>query len=183
MGDPRPLPLRAAVRAGWSLPEGRFQPNTTLVLKWTSLTGASKVPGLTEGSGSPVCLWTVVSLKVCVCSLPAPELPPAGHGLPHQAAAAGLALLGHSQLRHATARLLAQTVAQPARQILQVSPESSHFFCSTVRIGGGGGSVPQPRRRTRSGWTPFTDHLEVLTRPSGCTRKNQAFNLKKQLLL
>lgn len=99
-----------------------------------NFTGDFKVPGLREGSGSksvsPMCLVTlemVASLKLFISSVAASELPSAGDGLSHQAAAPGVALLGHSQLRHATTHFLTQTVTQPARQILQVSPTSSNL--------------------------------------------------------
>lgn len=53
-------------------------------------------------------------------SITACELPSAGGGIPYQAAAPGISLLWHAQLRHATEGVLAQTVTQPTRQVLQV---------------------------------------------------------------
>lgn len=53
-------------------------------------------------------------------SVAACQLPSAGGGIPYQAAAPGIGLLGHAQLRHAAEGVLAQTVAQPTRQVLQV---------------------------------------------------------------
>lgn len=54
-------------------------------------------------------------------SVTACELPFAGGWIPYQAAAPGVGLLRHAQLRHTTEGVLAQTVAQPTRQVLQVS--------------------------------------------------------------
>lgn len=58
-------------------------------------------------------------------SITACELPSAGGGIPYQAAAPGISLLWHAQLRHATEGVLAQTVTQPTRQVLQVGSSSA----------------------------------------------------------
>lgn len=55
-----------------------------------------------------------------ISSITARELPSAGGRIPYQAAAPGVGILWHAQLRHATEGVLAQTVTQPARQVLQV---------------------------------------------------------------
>ena len=55
-----------------------------------------------------------------ISSLAACQLPSTGGGIPYQAAAPGISLLRHAQLRHATEGVLAQTVTQPTRQVLQV---------------------------------------------------------------
>lgn len=54
-------------------------------------------------------------------SITARELPFAGGWIPYQAAALGVGLLRYAQLRHTTEGVLAQTVTQPTRQVLQVS--------------------------------------------------------------
>lgn len=54
-------------------------------------------------------------------SITARELPFAGGWIPYQAAAPGVGLLRYAQLRHTTEGVLAQTVTQPTRQVLQVS--------------------------------------------------------------
>lgn len=54
-------------------------------------------------------------------SITACELPFAGGWIPYQAAAPGVGLLRYAQLRHTTESVLAQTVTQPTRQVLQVS--------------------------------------------------------------
>lgn len=53
------------------------------------------------------------------------QLTSAGGGIPYQAAAPGISLLWHAQLRHATEGVLTQTVTQSARQVLQVSSVSA----------------------------------------------------------
>lgn len=53
-------------------------------------------------------------------SITACQLPSAGGRIPYQAAAPGISLLWHAQLRYATEGVLTQTVTQPARQVLQV---------------------------------------------------------------
>ncbi len=57
-------------------------------------------------------------------SVTACELPSAGGGIPYQAAAPGISLLWHAQLCHTTEGVLAQTVTQPTRQVLQVGSTS-----------------------------------------------------------
>lgn len=54
------------------------------------------------------------------CSITTCEFSSAGSGIPYEAAAPGIGLLRHAQLRHTTAGFLAQTVTQPTRQVLQV---------------------------------------------------------------
>lgn len=53
-------------------------------------------------------------------SFTACELPLAGGWIADKAAAPGLRLLRHAQLRHSAAGVVAQAVAQSTRQVLQV---------------------------------------------------------------
>lgn len=71
-------------------------------------------------------------------SISACELPSTGDGIPHQAAASGISVLRHAQLRHATEGVLAQTVPKPARQVLQVGFD----FCLTGWFNKGCNSRP-----------------------------------------
>ena len=63
-----------------------------------------------------------VQIILCITAC---ELSSAGGGIPYQAAAPGISLCWHAQLRHATESVLAQTVTQPTRQILQVGSISA----------------------------------------------------------
>lgn len=69
-------------------------------------------------------------------SVAARELPSAGGGISYQAAAPGIGLLRHAQLRHAAEGVLAQAVAQSTRQVLQVCSTPSAPFKKGSLVGG-----------------------------------------------
>lgn len=72
-----------------------------------------------------------MNYKSCIA---ARKLPSAGGGISYQAAAAGISLCWHAQLRHATESVLTQAITQPTRQILQVGLTLYTNYTSIWRI-------------------------------------------------